>query len=216
MERSCSQREHLERRRRRERGEALPVPRSRPYAAFLEHFWQLCPGPVHALRRAAAAASEPGGGAPALSGVPVAALRGAAEALMAAVADEVAAARDGPSPSRPAQPQPQPAAGSAPSPFHLGVTKVLLRSGLAAALERRRVAVLSQAASVVGAAWRGYCAARRFRALRAAVVVAQASGEGRAQGRRRGRPCLRTATDWPWHIARPPASCVSPCAPPLE
>ncbi|KAG2439820.1 hypothetical protein HYH02_010454 [Chlamydomonas schloesseri] len=148
----------------------------RPYAAFLEHFWQLCPEPVHALRRRLAEAPPPRRQPPAasqqqggeqtqgsgLAAFEVSELRAAAEAVLRAAGQWAGG----------------PGGAAAPPGSHLGHTKVFLRTTAAAAMERQRVAAVSAAAAVVQAHWRRLRQQRWYAALRQATVVIQAAARG--------------------------------------
>ncbi|KAG2498422.1 hypothetical protein HYH03_003680 [Edaphochlamys debaryana] len=139
----------------------------RPYASFLDHFWQLCPEPVHALRRRAAErhgprpppdASTSSPQESALACLDIAELRPAAEAVLAAAAALT---------------------GAAPSALgHMGHTKVFLRSTAATAMERQRVQAANVAATTIQAHYRRLQAERRYQVLRSAVVTIQAHCRG--------------------------------------
>ncbi|GFR43085.1 hypothetical protein Agub_g4092 [Astrephomene gubernaculifera] len=154
----------------------------RPYAAFLDHFWQLCPEPVHALRRRAAELrslqqlqqQQPGGSSPqgdndvsselaagaALAGLGVEEMHAAAKAVMAASGLAAEEQKTG------------------VPPHHLGFTKVFLRATAAAALERKRLAVANDAATTIQAHFRRWQVERWYRALRQAVIRLQAHARG--------------------------------------
>lgn len=158
----------------------------RPYAAFLDHFWQLCPEPVHALRRRLAEAPPPrrqppaaalsqqgeqqgGGSSSGLAALEVSELRAAAEAVLKA-AGQLGPSSGGSSSGG--------ASAGAPPGSHLGHTKVFLRTTAAAAMERQRVAAVSAAAAVIQSHWRRLQQQRRYTALRQAAVVIQAAARG--------------------------------------
>ncbi|KXZ51147.1 MYO2 protein [Gonium pectorale] len=160
----------------------------RSYAAFLDHFWQLCPEPVHALRRRAAERSNlrqpkdtqpPQQGADGTAGSDLAVfdvdeLRTVAEAVLAA-AGLVAAPDPAVTLRRRAG-----AHGSSheshqqqPPQHHLGHTKVFLRATAAADLERQRVAAANAAATCIQAHFRRMQVERWYMMVRCAVVVIQ-------------------------------------------
>ncbi|KAG2423997.1 hypothetical protein HXX76_014823 [Chlamydomonas incerta] len=161
----------------------------RPYAAFLDHFWQLCPEPVHALRRRLAEAPPPrrqpppasssqqqgdpqqqgsGISGSGLAAFEVSELRAAAEAVLAAAGQ--LGGRGGAASAA--------AGAGAPPGSHLGHTKVFLRTTAAAAMERQRVAAVSAAATVIQSHWRRLQQQRWYTALRQAAVVVQAAARG--------------------------------------
>ncbi len=162
----------------------------RPYAAFLEHFWQLCPEPVHALRRRseetrrAGAANGCGngvhaGGREQLQGSGNGGRLGLAEVLARCEVEELKGIAvqllqaAGVGKKRDAGAGGGGTGAGAPPDYHAGHTKLFLRSHAAGALERQRVARLHGAAAVIQSQWKGRQVARWFQAMRAAVVKIQ-------------------------------------------
>jgi myosin-5 len=139
-----------------------------PYAAVLSYFYPLQPSALHALVRAGGGGvarshsdselrsprSAAGGGegalphtaAHALQHQPVDALIEAAKQLLAA---------------------------GGVTAFHLGKTKLFMKSEQAASLDRQRGVVLARSALRIQAVWRGHGAAQRYAEMKAAALRVQ-------------------------------------------
>ncbi|GLC37189.1 hypothetical protein PLESTB_000989500 [Pleodorina starrii] len=163
----------------------------RPYAAFLEHFWQLCPEPVHALRRRLAEQQppqlqqDPSLAVSDLATLEVAELQAAAATVMAAAGLD---------------PSGGVAAGAGPQ-YHLGHTKVFLRSTAAAALEGQRLAAMNTAATVIQAHFRRCQMQRWYQGVRRAVITIQACCRGllaRREAQRRREEWAAVAIQRAW------------------
>ncbi|GLI66202.1 hypothetical protein VaNZ11_009901 [Volvox africanus] len=167
----------------------------RPYAAFLEHFWQLCPEPVHALRqrlgerllptlrRHRKQAQSMGSATQDLSSLDISELQDAAGAVLAAGLDL----------ARLAEAEPQ---------YHLGYTKVFLRTNAAAALERQRLAVTNAAAATIQAHVRKCQVQRWYHGVRRAVIALQMYCRGfiaRREAQRRRNERAARAIQRAWH-----------------